>query len=120
MTVARTSPPSWRCGAAGTGRGPGTARCQARTERDTAIECDTAPRHLTIVERRALWRTDFGPEWTTFPIARLRYTATHRLWTLYWRDHNLRFHHYDPMAPSTQIDDLLAEIDRDPTAIFWG
>jgi Protein of unknown function (DUF3024) len=30
------------------------------------------------------------------------------------------FHVYDPLAPSQHVDDLLAEIDRDPTRIFWG
>jgi hypothetical protein len=33
---------------------------------------------------------------------------------------NLRFHIYDPLTPSNRIDDLLTEIDRDPTCIFWG
>jgi hypothetical protein len=60
------------------------------------------------------------PEWTSFPIARLRYTAADKSWTLYWRDRNLRFHLYDLHAPSTRVDDLLTEIDRDPTSIFWG
>ena len=32
----------------------------------------------------------------------------------------LRFHLYDRITPSPRIDDLLREIDRDPTAIFWG
>jgi hypothetical protein len=41
---------------------------------------------MGIVERRAPWREDFGPEWTSFPIARLRYTAANKSWTLYWRD----------------------------------
>jgi len=39
---------------------------------------------------------------------------------LYWRDRNLRFHRYGQLEPSPSIDDLLKEIDRDPTAIFWG
>jgi hypothetical protein len=52
------------------------ARLPEHTRRQVRIECDTAPRHLTIVERRAPWHTDLGPEWTTFPIVRLRYTAT--------------------------------------------
>ena len=51
-------------------------------------------RHLTIVER-VPWREEVGPEWTTFPIARLRYTSARQVWTLYWRDRNLRFHLYD-------------------------
>jgi hypothetical protein len=84
------------------------------------VECQVAPRHLTIVERRAPWRDDYGPDWTSFPIARLRHTAADKSWTLYWRDHNLRFHLYHLLAPSTRVDDLLSVIDRDPTSIFWG
>ena len=41
-------------------------------------------------------------------------------WSLSWRDRNLRFHAYDLLAPSRRVEDLLAEIDRDPTGIFWG
>jgi hypothetical protein len=85
------------------------------------VECDVAPRHLTIVESRPPPRREgTGPEWTRFPIARLRYTQANRTWSLYWRDRNLRFHRYEQLPPSPHIDDLLQEIDRDPTAIFWG
>ncbi len=84
------------------------------------VGCEVAPRHLTIIERRAPWREDFGPEWSSLPIARLRYTAANQAWTLYWRDRNLRFHADDLLAPSHRVEDLLAEIDRDPTGIFWG
>ena len=96
------------------------ARVPEHARHQVRVECEPAPRHLTIVERRAPWREDFGPEWTSFPIARLRYTAVSKSWTLYWRDRNLRFHRYDLLAPSSRIDDLLTEIDRDPTSIFWG
>lgn len=61
-------------------RVPEHARHQVR------VECQVAPRRLTIVERRAPWREDLGPEWTSFPIARRRYTAADKSWTLYWRD----------------------------------
>ena len=84
------------------------------------VECEVAARHLTIVERRAPWREGLGSEWTSFPIARLRYSAASKRWTLYWRDRNLRFHLYDLAPPSLRIDDLLAEITSDPTAIFSG
>ena len=50
------------------------ARVPEHARHQVRIECEVAPRHLTIVERRAPWREDFGPEWTAFPIARLRYT----------------------------------------------
>ncbi len=65
-------------------------------------------------------RKDLGPEWTRFPIARLRYTSTTRRWALYWRDRNLRFHRYDQLPASPHVDDLLQETGRDPIAIFWG
>jgi hypothetical protein len=84
------------------------------------VECEIDDRHLTIIERRAPWRPDFGPEWTRFPIARLRYTKTGKTWSLYWRDRNLRFHTYDRLRPTGNVDQLLDEIDRDPTGIFWG
>ena len=84
------------------------------------VEVDVADRHLTIVECRPPWRADLDTEWTRFPIARLRYTKASRQWSLYWRDRNLRFHEYDLVAPSESVEDLLAEVDRDPTAIFWG
>jgi Protein of unknown function (DUF3024) len=84
------------------------------------VECDIGPRHVTIVECRPPWREGTGSEWTRFPIARFRYAQASRTWALYWRDRNLRFHLYDRIEPSPDIGDLLREIDRDPTAIFWG
>jgi hypothetical protein len=42
------------------------------------------------------------------------------MWTLYFRDRNLRFHRYDLAAPSGSVAELLAEVDADPTGIFWG
>lgn len=94
-------------------RVPERARDQVR------VECEVAPGHLTIVECRAPWRDD-DTAWTRSPIARLRYTKATNTWALYWRDANLRFHAYDRIGPSAVIEDLLAEIGSDPSAIFWG
>ncbi len=96
------------------------ARVPEHARHQVRVECDIATRHLTILERRAPWREDYGPEWTSFPIARLRYTATTKTWTLYRRDRNLKVHRYDLLDPTPRIEELLAELDRDPTAIFWG
>ena len=82
------------------------------------IECDVAPRHLTIVECRPPWQGD--GDWTRMPIARLKYTKTTGLWSLYWRDQHAAFHLYPQADPSAAIADLLDEVERDPTALFWG
>jgi len=42
------------------------------------------------------------------------------VWTLYRPDRNLRFHTYDHADPTESSEELLAEIDRDRTSIFWG
>jgi hypothetical protein len=87
---------------------------------EVRVECDVAPRHLTICECRPPWREDFGPDWTRFPIARLHYTKATGLWTLYWRDSNEKYHRYDPLEPSPQVQDLLDYLDGRSDPIFWG
>lgn len=86
------------------------------------IEVDVGRGFVTIFECRPPWHPRIGPEWTRSPVARLRRNAQSALWTLYYSDRNSRFHRYDAFGfkPSTLVDDLLAEIDDDPTCIFWG
>jgi len=67
------------------------------------VEFDAGPGYLTIVECRPPWRKDMGPDWTRFPIARLRYTKAAKHWSLYWRDRNLRFHRYDRRIVNTYV-----------------
>ena len=96
-------------------RVPGFARDQVR------LEFEIRGNAATITERRVPWRPlTPDEEWTHDPIARFRFNNTRRLWTLFWRDSNLRWHLYDLVKPSSSLTDLLAEVERDPTAIFWG
>lgn len=83
-------------------------------------ESDVDPRAVTILECRPPWREDFGPEWTRREIARLRYTMARKEWALYWSDRNEKFRAYDLVDPTPNVEILLAEIDSDPTCIFWG
>ncbi|MFC6236411.1 DUF3024 domain-containing protein [Longivirga aurantiaca] len=90
----------------------------AEMQDQVTVECDVAPRHITLVECRPPWRGD--GEWTRSPIARLRYTKSTGLWSLYWCDQHEAFHLYPYSSPTSTVADLLDEIDRDPTALFWG
>lgn len=84
------------------------------------FELDVTNRALTILECRPPWRPDMGAEWTRRPAARLRYTESRREWSLYWPDRHSKFHRYELAPPSARVGNLLVEIDRDPTCIFWG
>ena len=96
------------------------ARVPERVREQVRVEVDLTERHVTIVECRPPWRPGVGPGGTRFPIARLRYTKSTGLWSLYWLDRDLRFHEYDRVPATASVEDLLVEIDRDPTSIFWG
>lgn len=51
---------------------------------------------------------------------RLRYTKARREWQIYWRDRNLKFHAYDLVPPTANVESLFEHVDADPTGIFWG
>lgn len=81
------------------------------------VEADVAARYVTIVEVRPSWRGE--GESTRFPIARLRCTAASGMWSLYWRDRNLKFHAYD-FPPSPSVQPLLDYINDSGDPIFFG
>jgi hypothetical protein len=94
-------------------RVPAKARDQVR------LEVMTRAASMTIVERRPLWEGGPGG-WTRLPIAQLRHDPAAGTWTLFWADRNRRWHRYDHLDPTPQLDDLLQEIDQDPLSLFWG
>jgi hypothetical protein len=96
------------------------ARIPAQHRDQLRIEFEQRGNVLTILECRPPLSAALGPEWRRHGIARLRYTASSAVWHLFWRDRNMRFHRYEPCAASAHVADLLVEIERDPTGIFWG
>lgn len=74
---------------------------------------------ITIFENRAPWLKGIT-EWTSAPVAQIRYDAKEGFWTLYCADRNDRWHEYTELLPLRNLDKILEEIDRDPTGIFWG
>jgi hypothetical protein len=74
---------------------------------------------VSIFENRAPWHPDMK-EWTSMPVAQIRYDHSSGKWTLYCADRNDRWHEYWDIEPTKNIDAILKEIDEDPTGIFWG
>jgi len=73
---------------------------------------------VTLIEQRPWWRDE--ATWVDIPIAQFRYDNQRNDWTLYWQDRNQRWHLSEELTDSREITRLLAEVDRDPTGIFWG
>jgi hypothetical protein len=73
---------------------------------------------IVLYEERP--RFDHPSEWIELNVAKFRYFVGRRDWVLFWRDRNSKWHRYDLVPPSQQFEDLLREVEADPTCIFWG
>ncbi|MEZ5980333.1 MAG: DUF3024 domain-containing protein [Planctomycetota bacterium] len=96
--------------------------CEARVPpavRDRlALQYSIENHTVTLFERRP-HLLDKG-RWMEIDVARFRYSRARNLWTLFYRDQNGKWHVYDRVEPIARFQDLLDEVGRDPTTIFWG
>jgi hypothetical protein len=58
--------------------------------------------------------------WVEIPVAQFRFNVGLQMWTLYCADRNSRWHKYWEIEPDKNFENLLREVDKDPTGIFWG
>jgi hypothetical protein len=65
-------------------------------------------------------RFDRPREWQQDDIAKFRYVASRRQWRLYCQFRDLKWHEYKPRFTAPSFEELLQEVDQDPTGIFWG
>lgn len=59
-------------------------------------------------------------EWTTVPVAKLRFSEARRTWSLYWSDANGRWHRMTSVPMDKDIRVLLQAIETDASGVFWG
>lgn len=105
-----------------------------RIDRDLRAYCDDVPervRHLLrysftlgssaveLFEERPRWN-DHSKPWTRHPVAKFRYVARRAVWELYCVHRDLKWHRYELLPAARRFDILLAEVEDDPTGIFWG
>ena len=73
---------------------------------------------VTLLERRLPFRGK--GEWTELVVAQFRRDQDTGYWVLYCADRNSRWHQYEGIRATKTLKPLLAEVDRDPSGIFWG
>ena len=73
---------------------------------------------VTLFEERPGFKQP--SEWVEISMAQFRFNPQDKKWSLYCADRNSRWHLYGLLSPSADFDDLLKEVDRDPTGIFYG
>ena len=94
------------------------ARVPPRLRHQARIEAAVRGNSVTIFDCRPPWHPNLT-EWSKVRVAQLRYSASTHHWSLYWADRNGRWHRYDDLDPGP-VDNVLKEIEADPTCIFWG
>jgi hypothetical protein len=59
-------------------------------------------------------------KWLDLSIAQFRYDSADEKWTLYFADRNDKWHMYMDCDSSKDLQDLIDEVNEDPTGIFFG
>jgi len=59
-------------------------------------------------------------EWHEMAVAKFKYVGTRGLRRLYCQHRDCRWHEYQALPAARSFDQLLDEVDADPTGIFWG
>jgi hypothetical protein len=73
---------------------------------------------VILFEERPAFRAPH--EWRKMVVAKFTYVATKREWRLFCQHRDLRWHAYEALPAASSFAKLLAEVDADPTGIFWG
>jgi hypothetical protein len=59
-------------------------------------------------------------EWSKMPSAKFKYDRANKKWKLYWMRRDEKWHLYHTDTKSTELERLIAEVDRDPYGAFFG
>jgi hypothetical protein len=73
---------------------------------------------VTLFEERPAFGK--ASTWVDIKVAQFRFNSEEGTWSLFCADRNSKWHGYLGILPSKNFDNLLQEVDKDPTGIFWG
>lgn len=99
-----------------------SAYCEARIPAHARDQV----RLLFRIAGNKVWLLEYRPlysdpaEWIEKKVSQFEYNPEVNRWTLYCFDRNSRRRDYIPEFRDCVFEKLLAEVDADPTGIFWG
>ncbi len=73
---------------------------------------------IIIFEIRPRWNNP--DEKIEGSVAKATYIKGNKIWKIYWKRADLKWHKYDPLPEVLTVSDFLNEIDKDPNSCFWG
>ena len=79
---------------------------------------DLSANAVVLFEERP--RYDRPSQWMRHDIVKFRWVATQREWRLFCQFRDLKWRLYEPRPSARDFATLLAEVEADPTCIFWG
>jgi len=85
---------------------------------DLSLEFKVEGHDVVIFEHRPKYGARVGV--VDSPVAKLKFVRTHGEWQLLWRRQDLKWHSYEMLPSSRKLEQLVAEVDRDPYGCFFG
>ncbi|MGH7712880.1 MAG: DUF3024 domain-containing protein [Gemmatimonadaceae bacterium] len=79
---------------------------------------EISPHHIVLFEKRPHF--DRPQDWLRLDVAKFRWYQSRREWHLYCQFRDLKWYIYEPRPWARRFETLLAEVEKDPTGIFWG
>ena len=54
------------------------------------------------------------------PIAKATYVGTRKVWKIFWKRADLKWHGYDPKLEVKAIEKFIEQVEKDEYSCFWG
>jgi hypothetical protein len=93
-------------------------RPPVHVRKEVDLDFRIAGQSIEIFEIRPVWQGN--GETHEIPIAKAIFVRTRGVWQLYWQRRDLKWRSYEPLPAVRSIEEVIAEIDADPCACFWG
>jgi len=94
------------------------SRVPAHVQEKLRLKYSVNRHDVVVFEVRPHWRIpgkDMREE-----VAKFKFVRSRNEWRLYWMRADLKWHSYDPLPSSRDLEELVGEVDEDPYCCFFG